>query len=338
MKILSIFLLAITSLMTSASHDAFVRYDNLQTEIKNESFPVAPSGNMGVEKIPQIARMKSYARAFLSGEWLALLHAGDDTNFAITVGENKLPAIMEKLKNEGLLQDIVEISKIFDIDPLHILGPIIGENVFNGAIDRSLQDSLLGLVTENDYRVMSERMELVYQNEEAKKCLSLEVRNYWKWRCVLIKSRALNSGSNRDFIGWFYQRSKAGNGTFGIGQVQPFLLWAYNDQVSEALKKINLPHEIYELKDIKRSYEISQNETLMIAYIAAIARQSIDVYKVIGGIDISSNPGLTTTLYNLGDVHRRAFYFKESGKESPSVNYMGWFINKFESQIRAYLK
>lgn len=328
--------LLVTPAQGRGIHDVFLKLDRQQSNLNLETFKLAPSGNLGQKDIPKIDRMKSYARALLSGQWLALLYSGDETKFARTIGEGKIPDIMRTLREEGILEEVQKMSEAFDIHPLHILGPIVGENTFNGSIDSTIQDSMLNFLTESDYQKMSTRMDYVTNNEDAKKCLRLPIRNYWKWRCLLINSNALRNGSNRDFSFWFYSKSKKGQGTFGIGQAQPYILWGFNDVVSEKLEDNEELIERYSVNDLKTAFAHTQKDKLMIAYVAAITRQAIDTYKIIGGIDISQNPGLTTTLYNLGDFNRRAYLFKESGKEYPSVNYMGWFVNEFADMIMSY--
>lgn len=334
--IIAVIFLSIPLSKARGIHDAFIELDKRQSQIENETFRQVPSGNLGKTDIPKIDRMKSYARALLSGQWLALLYAGDETKFARTIGEGKIPDIMKRLREEGILDEVQRMSEAFDIHPLHILGPIVGENTFNGSIDSTIQDSMLSLLTENDYQKMSKRMDYVTNNEDTKKCLSLPIRNYWKWRCILVNSNALRSGSNRDFAFWFYSRSKKGQGTFGIGQAQPYLLWGFNDIVRKKLEEVGVEVKNYQINDLKTAFRHTQDDQLMVAYIAAMTRQAIDTYKMIGKVDISNNPGLTTTLYNLGDFNRRAFLFKESGRENPSVNYMGWFVNEFSDLIMSY--
>lgn len=59
---------------------------------------------------------------------------------------------------------------------------------------------------------------------------------------------------------------------------------------------------------------------------AAVIRTSIDAYAEIAGYDISANPGITATLYNLGDVRMRAAEAKSRGT-MPQENYYGWLVN-----------
>ena len=57
----------------------------------------------------------------------------------------------------------------------------------------------------------------------------------------------------------------------------------------------------------------------------------------IAGFDISQNPGLTATLYNLGNPEERANALKaeNAGRKSqgleprmPEENYYGWLVNE----------
>ena len=69
-------------------------------------------------------------------------------------------------------------------------------------------------------------------------------------------------------------------------------------------------------------------------YMAAVLRVSIDAYRDLGGFDISENPGLTATLYNLGDVRNRALKAKARGG-LPTENYYGWLVNEKQAELEA---
>ena len=70
------------------------------------------------------------------------------------------------------------------------------------------------------------------------------------------------------------------------------------------------------------------------------------MYKQIAGFDISQNPGITATLYNLGDAATRARELKaENDKRAakgkppvyPQENFYGWLVNDKEAELRALL-
>ncbi len=302
---------------------------------RNKSFEIVPAGNGRLQNIPEFPTF-TQMRLGLSLNGFAMTDQGR-TELALKLGSEKIPLIMQALDNEGLLQEAVRLSKIFQIDPLDILAPIIGENSFNGFIDRTIQDSYHKMIQQSDIEKMSEKMSQITNNTEAQKCLSSNISNYWKWRCVIFYSVNSANNSNGDLIRGFYSFSGPKSGTFGIGQVQPFLLWSLNDIVVAKTK-----YAKFELNDLDKPMHIIFNNKEMLAYIAANAVVSIQVYKSVAGVDISKNSGLTTTLYNLGDEYKRAYNLKlqknYSADTMPQVNYMGWYVNTFEQKIRSYLK
>lgn len=322
---------------TAAPMSLYIELDQKLKRSETQKARVIAKGNGKLKEIPEVARLRVYSRAVLSGEWEALLNAGRETEFALTLGKNKIPKILDTLNEQGLLAEAVRLSKAFDLHPMHILGPIIGENSFNGAIDKTIQDSFAQMFNESDFKTMSARMKMIAEDERTAGCNDLKVSNYWKWRCILHNSPYLANGSNRDFIFWFYQISKKGVGTFGIGQVQPFLMWSMNDLVIEKTRSLGYNYQRFNLTDMKTPFKVIFNNKEMLAYIAAMAHVSIHVYKTVAQVDISQNPGLTTTLYNLGDEYQRAYLSTVRGGD-PQVNFMGWYVNHFEDAINNYLK
>lgn len=293
---------------------------------------VAPQGNGIVADIPDFPTFTKI-RMGLSLNGFAL-SASDRNQIATKLATEKIPEIMQALDKEGLLEEAVKLSKVFQIDPLHILGPIVGENSFNGFIDRTIQDSYHQMFQKSDIEKMSERMSVLANQPETEKCLSADISNYWKWRCVIFYSSSANN-SNGDLIRGFYSISKSGS--FGLGQIQPFLLWSLNDIVAGKTK-----YQRFDIRNMEKPMRIIFNNKEMLAYVAANAVMSIQVYKLIAGVDISNNPGLTTTLYNVGDEYKRAYMMNQmrlsQPETMPQVNYMGWYINTHETKLRSYLK
>ena len=105
---------------------------------------------------------------------------------------------------------------------------------------------------------------------------------------------------NDRFSATFFQPFYAGQ-TFGIGQLNPLT----------ALEMSDLVHRVSGLPTLDSSdprgvYKTIMDPDLTLPYVAATLRKSIDAYKSIAGFDISQNPGLTATLYNLGNPEARA--------------------------------
>lgn len=106
-------------------------------------------------------------------------------------------------------------------------------------------------------------------------------------------------------------------------------------------EKMNL--DFFDLTDSRTPMQIIFDHQQMLAYIAAMIKNSIQIYRQFANVDISNNPGLTTTLYNIGDEYKHAVLYNEkrlklNSHQYPAVNYMGWYINYFENDIRYYLK
>lgn len=337
-RFLPLVVLTFTSTVTMAAPlSLYTELDQKYNQAQSQKVRVIPKGNAGMTEIPEVARLRVYSRAVLNGEWEALLKSGRETEFALTLGKNKIPKILDALNEQGLIAEAIRLGKAFNIHPMHILGPIIGENSFNGAIDQTIQDSFAKMFNETDFKTMSARMKMISEDPATVGCMSLNISNYWKWRCILHKSGYLANGSNRDFIFWFYQISNKGQGTFGLGQIQPFLLWSVNDLVVEKTKSLGYSYKKFNLTDMKTPFQVIFNNKEMLAYIAAMAHVSINVYKQVAQVDLSQNPGLTTTLYNLGDEYQRAYMSTVRGGD-PQVNFMGWYVNRFEDAINNYLK
>ena len=61
-------------------------------------------------------------------------------------------------------------------------------------------------------------------------------------------------------------------------------------------------------------------------------RKAIDDYRTIAGMDISKNPGVTATLFNVGNSLQRArsLAARNAGGGAPvwpEENYYGWLVN-----------
>ncbi|CAN5538389.1 DUF1402 family protein [soil metagenome] len=294
---------------------------------------VVPRGNGDVIQIPEFPG-RTLARLGLALEGLPRT-AEARTALAKSLGPRKIPEIMKALDAEGLIKEAVRVSKRFKIDPVHILGPIVGENTFNGFIDRTIQNHYHQMFAKSDIETMSQKMSQLTQAASGYGCFEAQISNYWKWRCLLFYSTIDNSNGGMMNDGFY---SIKGSGTFGIAQMQPFLLWSLNDIVVQTMG-----YRKFEVTDLESPMQIIFKNKEMLAYLAANAAVSIEVYKMVAGVDISNNPGITTTLYNVGDEYRRAYSFNQlrargSGVEAPKVNYLGWYVNQFEGEIRSYLK
>ncbi|MEP3301459.1 MAG: DUF1402 family protein, partial [Roseibium sp.] len=139
----------------------------------------------------------------------------------------------------------------------------------------------------------------------------------------------------------FFQPFYAGQ-TFGLGQLNPLTALTHTDRVNKVsrLRKLSAGNA-------SEVYKAIMEPDSTLAYMAASIADSIDNYREIAGFDISKNPGLTATLYNVGNSAQRAEALaSENSKRKkrglkptlPSENYYGWLVNEHEDELRAIIE
>ncbi len=76
-------------------------------------------------------------------------------------------------------------------------------------------------------------------------------------------------------------------------------------------------------------------------YMAAVIQDAIEAYKDVAKVDISTNPDITATLYNVGALWERAAHFSQARRQGkdrwPQKNYYGWLVNYKLEALRALL-
>jgi hypothetical protein len=269
-------------------------------------------------------------------------------------GRTSFDAKYEKVReliasDRGLIAKIKSTSAAYGIAPIHMIGAIVGEHTYNvDAYDR-LQTYYVKAVS-----YMSSRLSFSYGEEdvvdfiarpEFSACAGLS-DSYKVWTCRErvwnreFRGRTVGGVSYPDdrFSATFFQPFYAGQ-TFGIGQLNPLT----------ALQMSDLVHQVSGLPKLdagrpNQVYETIMDPDLTLPYVAATLKKSIDAYRTIAGFDISQNPGITATLYNVGDPEARAYALKAEnemrfaeGQEPrlPEENYYGWLVNEKLPELRA---
>ena len=252
--------------------------------------------------------------------------------------EGKYEKIRDLLQSDRkLVAKIKKVSAEYDIAPIHMIGALVGEHTYNvDALDR-LQTyyvkALAYFKTDITFAHDSEKVTKFVARPEFASCSSAK-DSYELWACRETIWNSKFRGQTRGGKTWpnyyfnhvFFQPFYAGQ-TFGLGQINPLTALRVTDLVSRTSgkKKLSADRAPQVYKEI-----IDPDSTLR--YMAAIIRTSIDAYREIAGFDISQNPGITATLYNLGDVRNRARKLKarNTGGSTvlPQENYYGWLINE----------
>ncbi|MBN9020021.1 MAG: DUF1402 family protein [Rhizobiales bacterium] len=262
--------------------------------------------------------------------------------------EQKYSQIYGLLKRDkGLIRSIKKSAARYGIDPIHMIGAIVGEHTYNvGAFDSAqgyYVKALSYLGTKDlTFGFGGKTIDQFLAQPEFDQC-DKATNNYDLWTCREDVYDASFRGKTVDGISYprdrfskvFFQPLFAGQ-TFGLGQINPLTALTVTDIVH---RTSGLP--LLTADQAPQVYQAIMDPDMSLDYMAAIIKLSIDVYRDTAGVDISDNPGVTATLYNVGDVKVRARALAQSRKRNknawPEENYYGWLVNAREAELRALL-
>ena len=301
----------------------------LNTPLASQAMDVVPAGNRNAEQpnVPgaSVRRTKAGKTSFdAKYEKVRDLLASD-------------AALMDKLKST---------ARKYGIDPIHMVGAIVGEHTYNvDAYDR-LQSYYIKAASYagNSFRFGHDGESIAdfVDRPEFADCADKK-GSYALWSCregvwnKEFKGKRIDGHSypNNRFSAVFFQPFYAGQ-TFGIGQINPLTALMLTDVVSKTSGYKKLDEN-----DAAGVYEAIMDPDISLAYMAASIRQSIDAYKKVAGVDISKNPGITATLYNVGNPFARAAAYKarrtSGGGQWPEENYYGWLVNDKLAELKGLL-
>lgn len=249
----------------------------------------------------------------------------------------------------SLKAEINQAAMLYQIDPVHILGAIVGEHTFNVDIKDSLQEYAIKLGLWTGFFKGQHPFLSVSQCPEMRLCES-QPNSYDLWSCYnqtwekTFRGKTVCGGKNfptTSLLTTFFNPTLAGK-SYGLGQLSPMLILSLTDLVADHshLPKVSI-------SNVNGIYEAALNPRITVHYIAAMAYMAIDSYLRYAQFDISRNPGVVATLYNLGGDRLRAKSLKAYNQKQlqeglplrvPQENYYGWFVNKYENELRHYLK
>lgn len=260
-----------------------------------------------------------------------------------TTYDRKYERVLTLLRNDSELRSSIKrAASRFKIDPIHIVGAIVGEHTYNvDALDRAQTYYVKALAyVQNDIRFGhdGESVDDFIQRPQFATCEKAK-GSYALWSCresvwdTKFRGKTVDDKRfpNDRFSAVFFQPFFAGQ-TFGLGQLNPLTALKMTDRVKKATGAAVISHT-----DGKGVYKTIMDPESTLDYIAATIAQSIEDYKKIAGFDISANPGLTATLYNTGRSDERARALKRNGGR-PQENYYGWLINDREEELRSLIE
>jgi len=263
--------------------------------------------------------------------------------------DRKYEKILELLRKDVKLRGKIKAAAAqYNIDPLHIVGALVGEHTYNvDAYDRlqSYYIKAMAYATGGvSFSYKGIDIEEFVALPQFGKCRQFsDSLNLWSCREAVwektFRNRRVGGRSypNDRFSAVFFQPYYAGQ-TFGLGQLNPLTALKYTDMVNRASGYGKLS-----ATDGDEVYEAIMNPDMSLAYVAAASRHAIDAYRTIAGFDISGNPGITATLYNIGnpDARARVLAAKNADRKArglgpllPQENYYGWLVNDRIEDLR----
>ena len=258
----------------------------------------------------------------------------------------KYDKVRDLLANDGqLMGKIKSTAAKYGINPIHMVGAIVGEHTYNvDAYDRLQSYYVKAASYTGSFRFAydGESITDFVARPEFSQCAGKK-GSYALWTCResvwnrSFKGETVGGTSfpNNRFSAVFFQPFYAGQ-TFGLGQINPLTALTLTDDVARISGYDRLDES-----DAAGVYQAIMDPDISLAYMAASIRRSIDAYKKIAGVDISKNPGLTATLYNIGNPDARAAAFaarRAAGELTwPEENYYGWLINDKLADLQSLL-
>jgi len=266
-------------------------------------------------------------------------------------GRTSFDAKYEKVRDllatdRQLTSKIKSIARAYGIDPIHMVGAIVGEHTYNvDAYDRLQSYYVKAAAYAGDsfrFGYDGESIADLIARPQFSSCVSKQT-SYAVWSCrENIWDRQFRGKSvdgttfpNNRFSAVFFQPFYAGQ-TFGLGQINPLTALMLTDMVARVSG-----YDRLDANDANAVYKAIMDPDISLAYMAASIRHSIDAYKSIAGVDISTNPGITATLYNVGNPDQRAAALAARNSSGefrwPEENYYGWLVNDKLAELRSLL-
>ncbi|POH27405.1 hypothetical protein ATY30_24190 [Sinorhizobium americanum] len=259
----------------------------------------------------------------------------------------KYEKVRELLANDrNLVAKIKSTAAAYGIAPIHMIGAIVGEHTYNvDAYDRLQAYYVKAAAYAGNsfhFGYDGESVDEFVKRAQFADC-AREKSSYALWSCrervweKEFRGRTVGGQTfpNNRFSAVFFQPFFAGQ-TFGLGQINPLTALMLTDMVSRVSRYDRLDEN-----NAGAVYEAIMDPDVSLAYMAASIRHSIDAYRSIAGMDISHNPGLTATLYNVGSPDERAAALAAKnaggGVHWPEENYYGWLVNDKLAELEALL-
>lgn len=258
-------------------------------------------------------------------------------------------------KDPLVILELKKAANLYKITPEAILANIAGEHTFNVSLTDSVQDLVAtASIWAGRWALRFESGGIKLKDWLQEPEVRQSCERYWQsshadyWDCVgFVWEKSFRGKTvrgvtyeNKGFKWTFFNPMGAGM-TYGLGQMDPVRLLMVVDRVQKTSGFA--PVTIDEPKWV---YEALLNPRKVVHYIAANVVLAIEAYYNIAHFDISGNPGLTATLYNVG---KEKFYARRKYEENiqslrqggswvyPQETYYGFYVNERLNVLKRFL-
>lgn len=250
------------------------------------------------------------------------------------------------LESDRIGTMVKQVAPLYGVDPLLVIGAIIGEHSFNTQLVMNGQNAYIGMLPGWVSRFRSNRVSLAdtIQRPEFARCRAMG-NDYDRWYCNIEvweqSFRGRQGYSGESMRSAFFNPVYQGH-TFGVGQLDPLRALMVADRVARVTGRPPI-----DVSDSTTVYGAILDTRQSVHYLSANVALILEAYRNYAKMDISTNMGIVATLYNLGNERRRAWDLMnqniqrlsrgETTLRFPEENHYGWFVNSKEQRLREWL-
>lgn len=251
---------------------------------------------------------------------------------------NRVLTVIRDIQNP-----IRRAARTFGISPSLVAAAIAGEHAMNVEIKDSAQNMAARAYIQADAWAQmnqdpSRNLSALIELPAYQECKQ-NSQDYDRWICIVDTWNRQSLGralmGRRTFFIQFTSHFFNPNQfvdmgmTFGVGQMSPVRALMVDDYVARAGRE---PIDFWNKGDTARIFNKILNPNDVVYYIAATISYSIAIYKS-GGFDISENPGVVATLYNIGN---EKITLRRTLRENrlPETNDLGKWVNQNIDEIK----
>jgi hypothetical protein len=288
------------------------------------------------------ANLPSTVDEYINGEVISVPKVYPSENDLKHTDWNKFNNILNLLTKENYGCVVRQAAAAYDVDPVGIMGSIIGEHTYNVDAWDVWGERYLTMHQRWIKRFETNKISLekVLSEPNYLRCTETTHTSYDLWLCYDAEWRKdVRNVKKHNAIKWSFFDPRGAGHTFGLGQLGPDRAFMVTDIVHNIS---GLP--LLNPADPGTVYHHILNPQISIHYVAASVLVSIQIYRDLAKFDISNNPGVIATLYNRG---KEKFLAKQKYTQNinslkankeivfPATSDFGTLINFKQDEIRA---